>query len=101
MNFFLLFMSHGDVFEVPDLPTLKVTIPEICRGCHFENPPLPNPGNTQSILSYSRYPFPLPDKSKPILFATTVANETQTVIQWKLNHDTWKSLVDLWKQPNP
>jgi len=98
---FLLFMSHGDIFEIADLPALKVTVPQICKGCHFENPPLPNPSNTQSIISYSRYPFSLPDNSKPMLFATTLADEAQTVIEWKMNHATWKSLKALWNQANP
>jgi len=68
---FLLFMSHGDVFEISGLPELKATIPEICKACHFEYPPIPNSGNTQSIISYSRHPFPLPDNGQPILFATS------------------------------
>ena len=98
-DLFLLFMSHGDVFRIPDLS--KATIPQICKGCHFENPPLPNPSNTQSIISYSRYPFSLPDNGKPILFATTLADEAQTVIEWKLNHKTWKSLEASWNQESP
>jgi len=100
-DLFLLFMSHGDVFEISDLPALKTTIPHICKGCHFENPPLPNPGNTQSIISYARFNFPLPDNGKPILFATTWADEAQAVIEWKLNHETWQSLETLWNQANP
>jgi len=94
-DLFLLFMSHGDPFHVLDL-SKKATIPQICKGCHFENPPLPNPGNTQSIISYSRDPFSLPDNEKPILFATTPAAEAQNVIRWKLDHETWKSLEALW-----
>ena len=95
-NLFLLFMSHGDVFESDHGPELRATIPEICKACHF-----PNSGNVQSIISYSRHPFSLPDNSKPILFATTLADEAQTVIEWKMNHKTWKSLKDLWDQPSP
>jgi hypothetical protein len=97
---FLLFMSHGDVFEIPDLP-LKASIPQICKACHFENPPLPNPSNTQSIISYSRYPFSLSDNSKPVLFATTLIAEAQTVIEWKYDHETWISLESLWNQTSP
>jgi len=100
-DIFLLFMSHGDVFEMPDLPALKATIPHICTGCHFEHPPLPNPGNTQSIISYSRYNFPLPENGRPSLFATTWSDEAQTVIQWKRNHETWGSLQALWIQTSP
>lgn len=97
---FLLFMSHGDVFENP-VPELRATIPEICKGCHFENPPLPNPGNTQSIISYARFNFPLPDYEQPILLATTWADEAQTVIEWKLDHETWRSLETFWNQASP
>lgn len=95
-NLFLLFMSHGDVFESDRGPELQATVPEICKACHF-----PNSGNIQSIISYSRQPFALPDTSKPILFATTLADEAQTVIEWKMNHETWKSLKALWDQASP
>jgi hypothetical protein len=98
---FMLFMSHGDVFEIPDLPFLKATIPEICKACHFENPPLPNPANTQSIISYSRHPFSLTDNSRPILFAATLEGETQSVIEWKQDHETWKALETLWERTLP
>jgi hypothetical protein len=100
-DLFLLFMSHGDVFEISGLPTLKVTIPQICKGCHSENPPLPKPGNIQSIISYARFNFPLPDNEQPILLATTWADEAQTVSEWKLSHETWKSLRALWDQTSP
>ena len=100
-DLFMLFMGHGDVFEISDLPALKSTIPEICKACHFEYPPIPNSGNTQSIISYSRKPFALPDHQRPSLFATTLDNEAQTVIDWKLNHETWQSLEALWNQANP
>ncbi len=98
---FLLFMSHGDVFENPDIPELKDTIPKICSACHFEYPPIPNSGNTRSIISYSRQPFSLPDNGQPILFPTTSAAEAQTVINWKLHHETWRSLETLWNQATP
>ena len=93
---FMLFMGHGDVFEIRDLPTLKATIPAICKGCHFEYPPIPNSGNTNSIISYSRQPFSLPDNERPVLFATTIEDEAQTVIVWKRNHPTWQTLEALW-----
>jgi hypothetical protein len=94
-------MSHGDVFEIPDLPELKATIPEICRACHFEDPPIPKSGNTRSIISYSRQSFSLPDNSQPILFATSLEDEAQTVIKWKFNHETWKALETLWNNSSP
>jgi hypothetical protein len=98
---FMLFMGHGDVFQNPDIPQLRATLPEICKACHLENPPLPNPGNIQSIISYSRYPFSLAGNTRPILLATTMADEAQTVIQWKRNHETWRSLETLWDQASP
>ena len=100
-DFFMLFMSHGDVFENRDIPELKATIPEICKACHFEYPPIPNSGNTHSIISYSRQPFSLPDHSRPILFPTTPNKEAETVMSWKRNHGTWKSLQSLWNQTSP
>lgn len=94
----MLFMGgHGDVFE-NSIPELRVTIPELCTGCHFEYPPIPNSGNTRSIISYSRQPFSLPDNRRPILFATTLEDEAQTVIEWKLDHETWQALKTLWNQ---
>ena len=100
-DLFLLFMSHGDVFEISDLPALKATIPEICKACHFEYPPIPNSGNTHSVISYSRQPFPLPNSQRSILFATTLEEEALTVIQWKLNHATWRSLKGVWDSASP
>lgn len=99
-DIFLLFMSHGDVFENP-VPELRAAIPEICKACHSEYPPIFHSGNTHSIISYSRQPFSLSDNSQPILFPTTLEEEAQTVIQWKRNHETWKSLKVLWGQTNP
>ena len=100
-DLFMLFMGHGDVFQNPDMPELRATIPDICKACHSEYPPILNSGNTQSILSYSRQKFPLPDHGRPTLFPTTWAEEAQTVIQWKLNHETWQSLEALWDQTSP
>ena len=94
---FPLFMSHGDPFE-NELPGLPITIPKLCSGCHFEDPPIPNSGNTLSIISYSRFPIPLFDNEQPILFATNLIDESQTVINWKMKHPTWKRLKFLWNQ---
>ena len=94
-------MGHGDVFQNPDIPDLRATIADICKACHSEYPPILNSGNTQSILSYSRQKFPLPDHGRPTLFPTIWAEEAQTVIQWKLNHETWQSLEALWDQTSP
>jgi hypothetical protein len=100
-NLFMLFMGHGDVFQNPDIPELQATIPDICEACHSEYPPTLNAGTTRSILSYSREKFPLPDNKQPVLFPTTLAEEAQTVIQWKLDHETWKSLRTLWDRAIP
>jgi hypothetical protein len=100
-DLFMLFMSHGDVFESPGMPDQQAAIPQICKACHSEHPPIPNSGNTKSIISYSRQPFPLPDNQKPVLFATTVLQEARTVMQWKQNHVTWKTLERLWGQAGP
>lgn len=98
---FMLFMGHGDVFENPDIPELKAAIPGICTACHFNNSAFPKSENTRSIISYSREPFSLPDNEKPILSATTWADEAQVVIDWKLSHATWQTLEVLWKQASP
>ena len=95
-DFFMLFMSHGDVFE-NQVPELRAAIPEICKACHFEYPPIPKSGNTKSILSYSRQLFNLPDNKAPILFATTPVAEARAVIEWKRAHLTWKSVEALWE----
>jgi hypothetical protein len=99
-DFFMLFMSHGDVFESPDIPDERAAIPQICKACHFEDPPIPDSGNTRSIISYSRQPFALPENESPVLFATTVIQEARTVIQWKSAHGTWITLQSLWEQAN-
>ncbi len=97
---FMLFMGHGDVFEIP-APELQVGIPKICSACHFEYPPIPDSGNTQSIISYSRQPFPLGDYKRAVLFPTTVQEEARRVMNWKRSHATWRSLEALWEQPRP
>ncbi|HEX5941789.1 MAG TPA: hypothetical protein VFY66_05895, partial [Anaerolineales bacterium] len=98
--FFMLFMSHGDVFE-SSMPELQATIPQICKACHVEYPPILNSGNTKSIISYSRQSFSLRDNERPVLFATTLLQEAETVIEWKRGHATWKLLERLWRQPAP
>ena len=100
-DLFILFMGHGDVFEIPNTPDQRATIPGICKACHFHELSNPNSDNTRSIISYSRQPFSLPDNIQPILFATTLEDEAQTVIEWKLNHETWQSIESLWNQANP
>jgi hypothetical protein len=98
---FLLFFSHGDVFEIRNIPELQAVIPDICKACHFNDPSLPNYDNTQSLLSYSRLNFPFPNSERPILMPTNWADESQVVIEWKHNHDTWQMLETLWSQEAP
>lgn len=100
-DLFMLFMGHGDVFRNPHFPDLRAAIPDICKACHFLDSSDPDTGNTQTIISYSRRPFPLPDNARPILFATSLDNESQTVIEWKQAHATWKALETLWQQTTP
>lgn len=90
----LLFLSQGDPFQM-DSSVVKVQIPNICTGCHFGN------GLTESILSYYRYTFPLPEQRQPHLIETTPEIEAQTVIAWKQEHHTWLPLTALWRQGNP
>lgn len=94
---FLLFSSHGDVFEGNHGPELRATIPAICKACHSEDSLISNSGNIQTILSYSRFRFPLPDNQQPVLFATTWEDEAKVVTKWKINHHTWNSLKALWQ----
>lgn len=86
-----LFFSHGDVFQT-NIVSYKVDIPGICPACHL------GAGITESLLSYSRQRFPLPDQQLPILVETTPAREAETVITWKQNHRTWQVLEGLWAQ---
>jgi hypothetical protein len=97
-DLFMLFMGHGDVFEIPGIPYLQAEIPEICKTCHFHDPSIPNSADTGSIISYSRHPFALPDDEQPVLFATTVMDEAQAVIDWKQKHVTWNVLEALWER---
>lgn len=99
-DLFMLFMGHGDVFESNGIPDLRATIPEICKACHFQASHFDS-GSTRSIISYSREPFSLPDKKPPVLFASTLTDEAQTVIDWKHSHVTWTSLEELWEQTSP
>lgn len=86
-----LFFSHGDVFQA-NIASYKVDIPGLCPACHL------GAGITESLLSYSRQRFPLPDQQLSILVETTPAREAETVITWKQNHRTWQVLEGLWVQ---
>ena len=94
---FLLFSSHGDVFEFHDVP-IQATIPDICKACHVNINAVFDRGTVQGILSYSRANFPLPDDQQPFLLPTTWTDEAQAVMGWKQNHPTWQALSRLWEQ---
>lgn len=88
---FILFLSHGiDLFESDHV--MEAQIPGVCTACHGGEV-----YGTQSIISYSRARFPLPDQKRPVLSETTPEVEAQTSIAWKLNHPTWKSLQTGWR----
>ncbi|SRR6266498_4012373 len=80
---FMTFGSHGDVFQISG--DVQALVPEICASCHA--------GGTLalSILSYSRFRFPLPDQGSPVLIQTTPELEARTVIAWKQKHQTWQA----------
>jgi len=81
----MLFRSHDDVFQA-GLSVGEVLIPGICAGCHAGGT------LTLSILSYSRWRFPLPDQGSPVLIQITPDLEARTVITWKQKHQTWQAL---------
>ena len=97
----MLFFSHGDVFEFQNISSFEATIPDICKACHVNNPAVFDRGNIQGILSYSRANFPLLDNRQPVLSETTWENEAQIVTQWKINHNTWRSLEAFWNETSP
>ena len=101
----MLFFSHGDVFERDHGPELQATVPGICKACHLNIPGVLDSGNMQSlvqtILSYSRINFPLPNNERAVLIPTSWENETQLVIAWKHKHDSWQTLQMLWNQETP
>jgi len=82
---FMLFLSHGDVFQIGS-GAGQALVPDTCASCHA--------GGTLSlsILSYSRFRFPLPDQGSPVLIQTTPELEARTVITWKQKHQTWQAL---------
>jgi len=101
-DLFMIFSSHGDIFEGDHGPELQATIPDICKACHLNIHGVIDSGDMQSLLqsiiSYSRINFPLPDNQRPVLFANTWANEAQTVANWKFDHPTWHTLKAVWSQ---
>lgn len=92
-----VFMSHGDVFQIGFIH--EAEIPEKCQGCHIDT----HQGivGINSILSYSRKRFLLPDNQKPVLIETTPESEAENVIAWKLMDRTWRELGFLWQQARP
>jgi hypothetical protein len=95
---FILFQSHGvDLFEFDHVE--EAPIPELCFGCHVDE--YQGIQGSQSILSFSRARFPLPDRKQPVLFETTPELEARNVTTWKLQHQTWQTLEALWRQGIP
>lgn len=96
INLFPLFFSHGDVFEAAHGLEPQAAIPDLCKGCHLFIPGILDSGDMQnllqSVISYSRANFPLPNDKRPVLFATTWEDEAQTVTQWKVAQPTWQLL---------
>lgn len=87
-----LFFSHGDGF--PAGHPGEVELPEICEACHLDAGQ--GIGGITSILSFSRARFPLPDGQRPVLTATTPAQEAGTVMDWKVQQPSWENFLALW-----
>lgn len=90
---FMIFQSHDvDYFELyPDEPEVYRVETLGCTACHFTY-------NTdvQSLISYSRDPFALPNGEQALLFETTPHRESQIIIEWKTQQTNWKHLLTFW-----
>jgi hypothetical protein len=99
----MIFQSHGDVFQFDcaNQPGCmpEVRIPRLCLGCHVDEGQ--DISGINSILSYARKRFPLPDNERPTLFETTPEGEAKNVIVWKTMDQTWKALKTFWQQASP
>ncbi len=82
---FMMFLSQNDVFQSGS-GVRQELVPENCASCHVGGT------LTLSILSYSRWRFPLPNQGSPVLNQTTPVLEARTVIIWKQKHQTWQAL---------
>ena len=93
----MLFFSHGDVFQLGNVNVKEeeAKIPRECAGCHIDE--FQGISGINSILSYLRKRFSLPDNQNPILVETPPEREAQAVISWKLMDRTWKVLEALWQ----
>ena len=89
---FPLFRSHGvDWFEFGTIEAASIPeIPQLCTSCHLDGG-LGIHG-IQSILSYSRARFPIPDGERPILSESAPERDAQLVIDWKVKHLSWQEL---------
>jgi hypothetical protein len=95
---FMLFESQGDFMQFPVLTDdLRPPVLSTCQGCHFDG--LQGISGADSILSFSRARFPLPDRQLPVLAITTPDQETQTTIAWKMAQTSWQQLLALWSKP--
>lgn len=89
------FGSHGfDPFESfveSGAEEAKPPSLQNCATCHFGT-------GTESILSYSRRQFPVPDRQQPIVKQTTPELEAEVVVNWKRGQRNREALQALWSR---
>lgn len=93
---FSLFFSHGvDWFEFDpeDFEHGRPVTLQTCRSCHLGN----GANGVQTILSYSRFRFDLPNQQKVALEMTTPENEAKLVIDWKMKQRSWQELQNFFR----
>lgn len=96
---FALFNAHGVDFSILNSQQAdqeQVMTLMTCQACHVDQ--FQRIMGLQSVLSYSRRRFPLPDQQKLILTETTPLAEIQATVRWKLQHGTWQTLQALWQK---
>jgi hypothetical protein len=99
---FVLFRAHDyDPIErhPADIEHFRTAPLSQCVSCHHVE--VQGITGAKSILSYSRLRFPLFEQIQPILIETIPELEAQAVIGWKLRHDTWQSMKQLWQAMTP
>ena len=75
---------------------LRPPVLSTCQGCHFDA--LQGISGADSILSFSRARFPLPDRLLPVLTTTTPEQESQLTISWKQAQPSWQQLLAWWSK---
>ncbi len=94
-----VFLFHGVDFPESDSEEVergKSVILNTCPVCHEHIS-----YGINTILSYSRDAFPLPNGQKPVLIETTPTREAEVTIMWKLTQQTWQALQALWRKATP